>query len=305
MTAASAALTCVRPPVPPDAVTLPLRRPCEPQPTSGTFAVDLVAAAQDDDDPFTEIIATVWDTPQPVDSRNWPVVAADGPCRLRRQPTCTSSCGQGVCFPNDRCGPFPRLVDVGTMTVTGLETPIELAWRESIGYPAPTLSAWPPFSPGQPVGLAATGGPVSPFTLAGEGIEPLRFDGDGAVVARGRSFRFTWTPPAEPTRAMVKAVLILTPSMPVSIVDCDLPDDGVGEMPAALVDRLLDDGINGYPHLYLSRQTVDSRDTERGCIEFWVRSRLRSNPPVEGVTSCSETGECLPPATCLPNFTCG
>ena len=305
LAAASAALACGRPPVTPEAVSPPLRRPCDPQLTSGTFVVDLVAAERDGDTPYTQVVGEVWDVPQPWHWSNWPVVVADGACRLRRHPTCTAGCGSGLCFPNDRCGPFPVPLDVGTATLTGLETPIELTWRGSSGYSGVTLPAYPPFSPDQALTLAAGGAEVSPFTLAGAGIEPLRFDGDGLLVARGRSFRFTWTAPAAPSRATINAVLILTPSLAVSIIECDLPDNGAGEMPAALVDRLLDDGINGYPHIYLSRRTVDSTDTERGCIEFTVRSLLRKNPAVEGVTSCSDDSECSPPATCLSNLTCG
>jgi hypothetical protein len=159
--------------------------------------------------------------------------------------------------------------------------------------------------PDTSITAATSGGDYPPFSLEARGVEPLAFDGADLSVGHGRSLEVTWGPPTRPGAAHITAMVALQPSVSGPMIECTFADTGAASIPASLLDRLLDLGINGYPLVRLTRRTVTSTNIAPGCVELDVNATVRRGLSVDGVTLCSESADCPPPLTCRPNYTCG
>ena len=192
----------------------------------------------------------------------------------------------------------------GDDLIHGLAVPLELtsllgSYGQSISDP------FPPAAPDASITAETSGGDYPPFSLEARAVEPLAFDGADLSVGHGRSLDLSWTPPTRPGAAHILALVNLQPSALGPIIECTFPDTGAASVPAWLLDRLIDLGINGYPSLRLFRRTVTSTNIEPGCVELEVHALVRRRLSVDGVTSCSDSSECPPPLTCHVNYTCG
>jgi hypothetical protein len=231
----------------------------------------------------------------------WITAAADGTCRLLVHPTCATACTEPTFgAPANRCAAAPTRKDVGTMSFHGLAVPLELtfSWLPA-DYAQQTITdPFPPASPDAPITVATSGGAYAPFTLEARGVEPLVFDGANLTFGRGRSLDFTWTAPARPSAARIQAMVVLQPEVAGPMIECMFPDTGAASVPASLLDPLLELGVNGRPHLYLSRRTVASTNIVPGCVELEVTALVKRNVAIDGVTICYEDSDCPPPLTC-------
>jgi len=276
-------------------------KPCSAETNVGGFSVLLVDKS-DTTPEYATFGGRVRDGVNPLDYLK--VDTADGSCRLMVKPTCSPACtAPQLCGVGDKCVAEPVSHNVGAVDVTGLSTPITgLAAISAQGNQYNkdlSAGAYPPAAAGGTVTLSAAGGDYTPFTLTARGIEPLVFPGTGITVNRGKPVAFTWTAPAGTPTGKIQATLnVAYHGGGKYRIDCDFDDDGSGEIPAALVDKLLDQGTAGFPTLALTRRSVDSTTlTPPGCIEFAVNAYRERQ-----VTVCPMPDKCI--VSCGPDKPC-
>ena len=174
--------------------------------------------------------------------------------------------------------------------------------RERLFAPRCT-DPYPPFAPGAAVRLQAAGATIPAFTLDSAGIEPLAFAGSDLTMTNGQAFAFTWTPPATAggARIFVKAEIGHHGGVAAAI-ECDLPDTGSGEIPAALVSALIAEGVHGFPTLSLTRRTIVSDDRRRAAASTSPSRRPSSAPSASARRRARASSPAIraDPATAVP-----
>jgi hypothetical protein len=293
-----------------------LSAPCSPSARVGGFSVQLIEL--DGSAPYASIGGGVLDGVDP--AQVWQQKgAAAGACRLMVGPmlVCTTPCtNPQTCGGQNQCITPPTQQSAGVVTVTGVgAAPITMSPSSSSkSYFAPVTDAYPPFVPGAPVRVQAAGATIPAFTLDSVGIEPLAFAGSGLTMSNGQPFAFTWTPPAAAGAARIYAKVEIGHHGGVAAqIDCDLPDTGSAEIPAALVSALIAEGVHGFPTLSLTRRTVVSANVGAGCVDFAVAAPVERSigvcpTPTSCIVSCTEVGtatECPASQTCKADYTCG
>ena len=202
-----------------------------------------------------------------------------GECTLLRRsnPQCDPACNSGeTCDFDGACIPYPEQQDVGTITVTGLAEPVSLEALAPTNSYFDSTVAHPAFSPGDPIHVITTDGYFGVIDLYGVGVEPLVATGLTWTLSAEEPLSITWPAPEEDTGSRMKLLLNIDQhgSSPLTL-SCDFPDTGEAQVPAALIDALLDAGASGMPNGRLTRRTVDSMDVEGGCVELLVTSALQ------------------------------
>jgi hypothetical protein len=280
-----------------------LHGPCELSTRVGGFAVQLVETMFGNP-AYTSVSGGVRNAVKP--SEVWTQEGdAAGGCRMMvaASYSCTTPCTGGmICGGQDVCIVEPTFQSAGVVTVTGVGTstlninPAGNAYNASPGSSA----AFPPFSPGARVTLAAAGATIPAFTLYGEGITPLEFAGTNLKAEAGKDFAFTWTapPPGGQTRIFARMEIGHHGGVAARI-ECDLPDTGSGTIPAALVTALVAKGIHGFPELSLTRRTTDSTQITQGCVDLAVAS-----PAARAITACTASGVCPVSCNCTTGVDC-
>ena len=186
---------------------------------------------------------------------------ATGPCTLRRQVNlaCSAPCEGGtVCGMQGSCVDAPGSVGVGTVSVLGLLSEVVLDPTEGTGFYMESSLPHPPFEPGSPIRLDATGGDDAAFTLYGTGVDKVEVQDDAWSVTAGAPLSVSWVPD-EASDAQVEVVLAIdqlgkTPAE----IHCLTEDTGLLEIGADLIDMLLEAGVSGSPTGTVTRRTVDS-----------------------------------------------
>ncbi len=245
----------------------PLRGACAPTTEHGTFDLVFVEGLSSIDgkvrDGFSGSAAEE--------------VASSGECRLERKivASCDPPCASGtLCDQAGSCVPFPANQDVGTVTVHGAAAPIVLPPVSEAYLYFDTALTTPPFTPGAQLALEATGGTHAPFVLYGTGIEMLTAPDQTWRVSRGSPIDITWVAGTVPDATVSISINVDQHGATPANLHCEVPDTGALTIPAAMVDGLLDLGISGRPHGAVERHTLDSVETDLGCVLFKVRSYL-------------------------------
>ncbi len=224
-------------------------------------------------------------------------IATEGDCRLMRRnnPFCDPECAPGeTCDFDGTCLPYPVNQDLGTVTITGLASPVEM---EPV-FPGNTYydtSLSPPlFDPGALIALQMPGGVYGPATLYGVGIETIApLDEEWAVEA-GVDLVVHWQPP---TGSVSRGEIALSVNIDQhgttpSTLLCAFEDDGEGTVPAAILQALVDTGVTGFPSGALARRTQDHAEVAAGCMDFTVSSPATVGVDVIGYTSCISDADC-------------
>ena len=245
-------------------------RPCALDARVGAFTIEL-------GDGFTAVAGAVRDAVTATDVPE--VLAEDGACKLYRKRNlfCNPPCASGTtCSDALSCVPAPTNQSVGTVSITGLAIPLELmpSGVNSYTNPANPALPHPGFSEGANIVLSASGG-AAPFELDGRGIAALALASDSIAVESGRSLAVRWTPPGQAAGQRVRLTFEFnrhggTPTW----LECDAADTGSFNVPAALLDALLELELSGWPTLAAARRTVDSASVAAGCVELRVVSSV-------------------------------
>jgi hypothetical protein len=284
----------------------------------GTFTVRLVGPAPASSGrPATTghatIGGTVFSAPQPQETI-WELDMEQGECRLLtpRVPFCETQCENGVCVEDDQCQASPVVLDVGTLTVSGLKTSTGTSEFQvkSIGgsysTPGDVSLPHPPFEEGDEVRVKAPGAAsVQAFELAAKGIAPLELTTTAFPLRAGMPLALAWEVPAKPELGRIEIKLDISHHGGAKgKVECDADDTGSLEIAAGLVTKLLNLGVAGFPTITVARVNRGSAQTSTGKVELQLISDLERGVDIEGLASCSDTSDCAAGKTCQADLTC-
>jgi hypothetical protein len=271
-----------------DPETVPLDGPCPLETRYGGFLVD---ASPD----YTIVDGSIADGVVPVSVLE--PIASEGGCQLlkRNNPFCDPTCQpEETCDFDGSCIPYPENQDLGTVTVDGLDKPVEMASNE------PTYNYFDTSLPegALPVGglvtLQTEGGAFEPITLHGVGFELLTAPKTPWSINDGKPLTVLWDPPTAAvvrSEAYVKINIDQHGATPLTLY-CSFADDGEGTVPAAMLDALIGAGVTGFPNGTITRRTVDSTAVAGGCAELVVSSLIEPDVNVVGYTPCNNDAMC-------------
>lgn len=260
---------------------------------------------------FTDLLGKLYDGPVPA-STVWESDTEESGCVLRipRVPFCEPGCGAGaVCVEDDQCLKSPAQLSAGTVTIEGVKTadgkttltvePIRKNYLSS-GLP------YPAFEEGDAIKLVAAGADIEPFTIEGTGIAPLEMKSQGPyVLESGKPLALSWTA-ARSTGSRIQVKLDISHhGGSKGQIECDVDDDGALTIPAALVTKLKDLGVAGFPTVMVTRSQRSSAATARGRVDLRIYSYVEQGIEIPGLVSCSEDGDCSGGKTCQDDKTCG
>jgi hypothetical protein len=239
-------------------------------------------------------------------------------CRLLkpRAPFCDPLCTSGeTCAMDDTCIAAPTPLDVGTVTLRGLQAndgPTEL----SLNPLAPSNTyqprgssnlAYPPFDEEGTVTLTAEGGELAPFELRTPAIEPLETSLPPTVTVGGDTpTLLTWTPPTTSGSRIIITVDISHHGGQTGELTCEGEDDGELELPSALVDGLIELGVAGFPDLKLTRQASSEPLPDAPGLSLIAFSTVTLAVEIPGFVSCDpeEENSCPDGQICQQNHLC-
>ena len=280
---------------------------------TGTFQLEL-APPRGDRPGEAAILGTVLDGPTP-SNVIWEVAATEGDCELRtpRVPFCDPGCDSAeACVEDDVCQPYPTAVDVGTVTVGGVQTTsgvTSFSMEPVAGYYQPAADidlAWPPFSEGDMVTFAAGGNATTaPFSMTAHGITPLEVSSETITFVDGESVELQWTPAGQPDRSVIQlSVNISYHAGTKGVIACQTPDTGALELSGAMIDDLKALGLSGWPIIVFSRTGLGSTEPDVA-VELIVESSVTRDVEIPGLVSCNTDADCPDGQTCQFDFQCG
>ena len=270
----------------------------------GTFQISLMA-----EDEYTAVLGKMYDGPS-VPSMMFEEIAAGGSCKLfkRLYPFCDPDCGgQAVCVEGDSCQPYPSVVDIGTVTISGLgmdDGKSTISMDPINGTYMNTSIKFPPCSEGDAITLTASGSSsVPPFTLTARGITPLELLNDTITLLDGQPIDIQWT---KPTMAGISTIFVL---IDISYhggtkakIECECADNGSLVVPAKLIDSLKTFGISGFPKLEISRRAISTDETARA--KLVVESKVVKLLQIPGIITCTGDEVCPEGQHCAPDQRC-
>jgi hypothetical protein len=279
----------------------------------GRFVVNLVEGTSFSD-PFASVAGRVSDGPTP-SVLAWDTTATSGACKLLvpRTPFCANSCGSaGACVDSAGvgvCRAYPKGVNVGTVTLTGLRTvsgstsvtmtPLLLNYQPTAG----TSFQFPPFTEEQSVTLAATGDTSGAFTLTAKAIKPLVPLFDSVVLQSGQPMTLQWTPKGSAATSSIHAEVDISHHGGLKgLIACEASDNGELVIAATLVDQLKALGIAGFPTVDMTRYASGTNANTN--VELRVESRITRPISIPGLVSCFGDDECPNGKTCQQDFKC-
>ena len=262
------------------------------------------------------LFGKIFEAPRPAEVK-WNLDSDAGGCQLLvpEIPFCASDCGtDAVCTDANQCTRYPKPQSVGKVQVEGVGPtrfdldPVKASYTPPAGLDLP----YPPFEEGAPVRLRAAGGAYGAFTLEGKAIAPLVLGQAGALALRpNQPLGLTWTPPRDPSASRIHVVVDLTHHGGTrGKIECDVPDSGALEIPAAMVTKLIALGTAGFPTLSILRRSVASTTIAPGTVVLRIESVIDRDVEIPGLISCvpsCTTGqtECPVGLTCnVRDLTC-
>ncbi len=170
-------------------------------------------------------------------------VMRSGACVLKRYTPalCQPACADGLCVDTNVCEPWPRAVDAGRLTISGLAVAVRIAPMSGQYYPDGPLPV-ELFADDATVGASLVGSAdFPPVELTTTGVPPLivSLPQRKLVLDHGADFTMRWTPSGGPSRIR----LTLNSNNQghgapyLGIIECEA-DDAAGEITiaAALID---------------------------------------------------------------------
>lgn len=229
------------------------------------------------------------------------VVADDGVCRLLRREVffCEPPCASGsTCGSDGSCVAMSRAQDLGDVRLDGWQRGLLMAPLQPGNLYSSELD-FPGVEPGTLVRLRTTTGYAGETECFGFGVEPLKLLTGRWLLTAGRALNIRWIAPAAETRSAITLSLSVDQHGTTPLrLHCQSEDDGELEIPAEVIDTLLDAGLTGFPSAALDRNTTDSVALDDGCMHFRVSSVRKPDVAISGYTPCSSQGQCQTGETC-------
>lgn len=284
----------------------------------GSFQVRLVApVAASENTPetpgSTAVLGKVYDGPTP-SQIIWEEAAKEGACKLEtpRVPFCNQPCGgSAACVEDDQCQDYPLAHSAGKVTVKGLHTesgedgfrmdPVVNAYQP----PANVKLPYPAFAEGDVISFQAAGDHYSGFTLEAAGIAPLALTSDTLTLESGKPVSLAWTPPTKAGSSRIYVKLDISHHGGTKgMIECDADDTGSLEISAALLTKLLDLGVAGYPSIVVARKSTGSTTLKEGRVDLVITSSIEEAVQIPGLTSCTSDVDCPNGQVCQADLTC-
>ena len=261
------------------------------------------------DDGYTSVLGTLTDGVVPYNVLEPTLTEGDCVFLHPRELFCDTVCTSGMtCDETGTCIPYPRNIDVGTLSLDGLSGAVSMeAIAPSLVYYYAGELPHPGFGTGDPIELYASGaGEYEPFSMIAFGVSALSVDQTEMALAPDEASTLTWTPAdSEVDRRVLVEVNIANHGGIPARIECSTLDEGSLEIPASLVSALLNVGYSGFPSVKLTRQSADTTTTIDGCIDFTVLSSVTLPVEIPGLVSCSDDDDCPDGQSCLSDLTCG
>jgi hypothetical protein len=240
----------------------------------------------------------------------WSVSEQEGECELLtpRVPFCDPDCGGvALCVDDGVCAPYPTAVSVGMVRAIGLGA--EFSMRPIAGNyqpPAGTTVDYPPCDEGAEVRLEAEGDAYEPFTLAARCIAPMEFPGPVRIEPR-EPLALEWVAGEQPELARIHIGLDISHhGGSRGKIECDVADTGAAEIPAQLLQQLIDLGVAGFPSVIVTRVVTSAGSTEQAeRVTLTVSSSFENQVEIPGLSSCTADSHCAAGQTCRIDLTCG
>lgn len=264
----------------------------------------------------TSIVGRVYEA-MPPSNMQWNVVEETGDCGLFEpfNPFCDPACGSSeICAGDGMCMAPPATFDLGVVTLTGLgaaELSISPLPPTNTYQPRSTSDLmYPPFAEGDVITLSAEGGELLPVSLSARGIAPLELLSDSPIAFNPDAETLvTWVPPSSSSASsrIIVTVDISHHGGRKGELVCNTDDDGELELPAALVQGLIDLGVAGFPTVAVARESASEPLAEAPGLALRIFSEAVRELDIPGVTSCDEPGQqdaCPDGQTCQANKLC-
>ncbi len=263
---------------------------------------------------YATLQGKIWQAPSP-QRDGWETTLAEGDCLVRepRRPECDDECAPpAFCAVGDQCAEEPPTVDVGEVTVWGLEnkgmtdsfvmTPLNPTTNQYIASGDAQL-VFPPLGDADVFILEAQGGQLEPFIIATPGMSPVELTvEDGLPFEEDTPLELTWIPGDSPTARMNINVDISHHGGTRGEIVCDAEDTGELTIAASLVTKLLDLGFFGFPEIYVERYTRSFANVGDNHINTRVLAYSRLMLSIDGLRSCLDVSECEEGEMCVASM---
>lgn len=237
--------------------------------------------------------------------------AMDGACQLLVpvSPFCSPSCGSGVCVADGVCQAYPKVQNLGDVTLSGIDCGgASVTLKNTSGnyqLPSGTACTYPGFKEGDTIRLAATGADLPAFNIMTTGIAPLELTTTALPVAAGQDFQLSWKAASNPKASHIHVKLDISHHGGTrGAVHCDLDDTGALTISGALMTKLLGLGVAGYPTVIVTRTATGTASLDRGHVDFKLSSDVETAVQISGLLSCGSDADCPTGKTCQSDLTC-
>jgi hypothetical protein len=248
----------------------------------------------------------------------WNKTGEEGGCKLYepKELFCNPACAVGsTCVGDNRCEVDPDPVSVGTVRLKGVKTvagasEITLAADAPAYFYHPKLEDTFPyptaFSEGAAIEVTASGDKLPAFTVKGKGIRPLEVASTAPIpIDKGKPLALQWVASTDSTVATIEVLVDLSHHGGIKgKIECQTSDTGSFSIPAALVTRLIELGVAGFPVVRLDRRAVATTSVGTGRVELVVFSEIEHELTLPGLVSCTKDEDCQSPQTCQPALFC-
>lgn len=232
----------------------------------------------------------------------WEEVMESGGLKLMspRTPTCTESCASNEkCVEDDSCMAQPSAIDVGDLTVTGVNTKEGTSsfttkpLGSALNYMPKEDLAYPPFNEGDLVTITATGSVTSPaFTLSAPGIKPIKVLNDTIKFIEGQAINLKWEPAAIPGNSIIDILIdIAYHGGTSSKIKGEVADNGSFTINADILDALRKLGISGFPRIDVTRKAISIDEVVKS--KLVIQSMVSYELFIPNFVSCNNDSTCI------------
>ena len=254
-----------------------------------------------DTDGYTTAIGRFFDGAQPEILALEPrLEQAECTLFVPKAPFCNVPCAPAVCTSDDVCTDYPMPRAVGTLKLDGLGAAVSMEPTSSLlVYQSPSL-AYPPCEPGAPVSASATG-----VALQADCIAPLTLLGpDPLPIVAGSPLHLSWLAADDTSHSRLRIKLDVSHhGGSKGEIDCEVPDTGSYDIPAAMLTELLGLGLAGFPTINLNRVALGA-DVGNPHLSLVLSSDI-TRAVDTGIVSCVDATTCPDGQSCLDGGICG
>jgi len=263
----------------------------------------------------TDITGVVKDGPD-LNNYTETAVSTSNGCTLYKllAPSCANANGGAdcdvstqVCTATDTCTKLPTKKNVGTVTVSGVQTttgtsPFALTLSSNSYLTGGDVSiVYPGVTEGSPVKISASGGDYPAFDATANGISQLVLGASAYKVKAASDLTVTWTPPGSASDARIQATLNLSHhGGSKGYIACDVADTGSLTISKDQISGLINMGVAGFPTLVVTRRSTGTAAISAGQVLLSVEASITPAFSVDGYTSCTkaDNSECPTGQTC-------